>query len=81
MDIPLLILSIPLVLLFLAGIYMVVGTLRGVGSLVNAPEGWESVYPYKLVKKMGPRGVSYLHIFEGTGLIIGSIVVLAYLFL
>ena len=59
-------------LLFGIGIFLVMGTLKGVKVLVAPPVEWYSIYPYWFLKKMGNRAIQYFHIFIGIIFILGS---------
>lgn len=64
-------------LLFGIGVFMVVGTLRGIKVLIDPPVKWYSFYPYFFLKKMGERSIYYFHISIGIVFMLGAI----YLFL
>ena len=65
-------------LLFGVGVFLIIGTIKGIEVLVKPPVKWFSLYPYWFLKKYGDRSVYYFHIFIGIVFIIGAISILLY---
>lgn len=68
---------LPMSLLFWIGVFLVVGTLKGVNILVDPPNKWYVPYILKLLRRMGTRVIYYHNIFVG----IIFIIIAVYVFL
>jgi hypothetical protein len=60
------------------GLFLIVGTIKGIKILVDPPTNWFSFYPYVWLKKIGNRSIYYFHIFIGAVFIICGICILFY---
>ena len=50
---------------FCVGMFMVIGSIKGVKSLVEPPKGMLFSFPYFLLNKLGPNTTKYYHIVVG----------------
>jgi hypothetical protein len=65
-------------MLFGVGVFLIIGTIKGIEVLVNPPVKWFSLYPYWFLKKYGDRSAYYFHIFIGIVFIIGALSIFLY---
>jgi len=67
------------ILLFIIGTILIVGSLKGWEPLVHPPDSWMVFYPYGLLRKFfGEGAIAYLHIFIGIVFILGTLWLLIY---
>jgi hypothetical protein len=69
-----------LILLFGFGVFLIVGTIKGVKVLVDPIDNWYAQHSYiKFLKSMGKRAVYYYHIFLGFVFILSAIFIFFYI--
>jgi hypothetical protein len=78
---PLLFLLLSMIALIGVGVFVIIGSIRGAASFMQAPDGWFFRYPNRfLVQLFGQQSIRYFHIFIGAGFIIGGIAILLFVF-
>lgn len=70
--------TISVLLILGLGVFLIVGTVKGVPYLVEPPLEWYAFYPYYFLKKMGKKAIYYFHIFIGFVFVIGAIWIVFY---
>lgn len=59
-----------------AGLFLIIGTIKGVKVLNDPPLNWFLFYPYKLLKHLGRKAIYYYHIMIGVVFIIAALLLL-----
>ncbi len=70
---PAIIFILSLALLVGLGIFLIVGTLKGMKTLVDPPLTWYMLFPYTFLKKIGGKAFYYFHIFIGIIFILSAV--------
>jgi hypothetical protein len=63
---------------FAVGVFLIVGTFKGMRLLIDPPVEWYSTYPYWYLKNLGSKAPSIFHIFIGIVFILGAIWLVMY---
>lgn len=70
--------TISVLLILGLGVFLIVGTVKGVPYLVEPPLEWYAFYPYYFLRKLGNKAIYYFHIIIGSVFVIGAVWIVIY---
>ena len=63
--------------IFIAGLFFIIGSIKNLTLLVDVKDDYQNMYPYTILKKMGPNAIKVFHIIIGFVFCIIAIALLA----